>query len=646
MGKRVVAHKFQLTGRRSITVKPQEFVMIRHILAHGMVKSPIVHDLYRHFASPKASSSVISNRLSKMREAGILGRIDIPYTYNNKVLNQSFYYAGDRSLIHLHALKQISEMELTRGLEIQQHKKIPNPQSQTMSQVVHSLFRQVEEHGEVEVRYTRSELHCIFQKEYRHKESLQNLELWPEWVLETELTVLCLIPVGSRIDNDHTFWELVFQQDLLKISEEVREQGKEFKVFFSFYDGSDKEENMKSDETMYESLKSTKESLTSPFTFPWSEHFSTYVLPLAQTVSKLSFLLHAQSFVGEGKSPSFSLRHIFPHLNYKGLHYEFQEEHEGQRLLVTNHECHHLHINEEKRIIWIYYTEEGSLEDYYHLRLLNQNLHDYTFLDEKERPDELWIVYETEEEAYRDTILVRNSNNVWFTSMEAWERISLHNFRFPPMLRMSKKSFYRRRTAAYLKDPIEWLEDFTHLYMPVVDSKDGFFYDEDYLDMLRSRLNKNPSSSKRWIWKPKTSEGLLLADAIGEIRISNQVQQVFIIQESTFVNVVAHIVELMRKWTINPEHYDYLGFKRSSSTKNPLLIVRLNDPDKVEELINRTAFYSTTMTMLIDAPLKITIDYLDNPITPYLYWIQGENREKVGKHLIAELILQKVANPI
>lgn len=644
MKKRLTAYKFQLTGRRSITVKVREFNMILHILAHGMVKSSIVHDLYRHFVSPKASTSVISNRLAKMREAGILGRIDVPYTYNDKVLNQSFYHAGDRSLIHLHSWQQISKMELTRGLEIQQNQKIPEPQSQTMSEVVHRLFQDVEEQGETEVFYTRSELHPIFRKEYGAKESLRIFKIWPEWILETDVTVICLIPLSSGKQRNYNWWDQAFENDFIKMAEELQQQGKEFIVFFSLYDGSNHEHGQKNDKEMDGNIGQVKNKMPVPFT--WSAHFSVYVLPLKQTVRKMSSLLHLQKFWNEGEVPYHSLRYVFPHLNYKGLRYRFLEGPEEERNRVTIHERHYLDINGEKRLIWMYYAEEGSVKDYFRLKHLNRNFYDQSFATEGESPDELWIVYETEEEACQDTIWLTNSNNVWLTSSEEWKEISRRNFRFPQMFRMAAWSYYRRRAVTYIDESIEWVEDYSHLYMPTVDSKDDFFYEEEYLSMIKNLLNKNPSSNERWSWRPKTNEYLLLTDAWGEIRVSDQLQQVFVIQESSFKNVVEHTLELMRRWTINPKRFDELGFRISSSTKNPLLIVRLNDPDKVEELINRTAFYSTTLTLLIDAPLKLTIDYLDNPIMPYLYWIQGEKREKVEKQNMAELILQNLSNPL
>ncbi|WP_282020865.1 hypothetical protein [Planomicrobium okeanokoites] len=620
MKKRLTAYKFQLAGRRSITVKVAEFIMIRHILSHGMVKSSIVHDLYRLFVSSKASTSVISNRLAKMREAGILGRIDVPYTYNDKVLNQSFYHAGDRSLIHLHAKKQISETELTRGLLIQQNQKLPDPQSQTMSGVVHRLFQQVEEQGETEVFYTRAELHPIFRKEYESKESLNIFQIWPEWILETDLTVICLIPISSEKQRNYSWWKQVFENDFIKIAKEIQQQGKEFIVFFSVYDGSNHEHGQKNDKEMDGNIGQVKNKMPVPFT--WSAHFNVYVLPLKQTVRKLNSLLQLQNFWDESEVPYHTLRDIFPHLNYKGLRYRFLEGPEKERNRVTIHERHYLEVNGEKRLIWMYYAEEGSVKDYFRLTLLNRNFYNQSVSTEGERPDELWIVYETEEEACRDTIWLTNSNNVWLTSSEVWKEISRHNFRFPRMYRMAAWSYYRRRAATYLDDFMEWVEDYSHLYMPTVETKTDFFYEEKYLKMLRRNLNINGFDRKRWIWKPRTNQGLLLADGWGEFRRNDWVQQFFIIQESSFENVVEHTIELMRKLTINPNRFDDLGFKGSDSTKGPLLIVRLNNAKNLSELLNRTAFYSSAMPVLIDGPWKGSDRKSEEAV---FYWQQGES---------------------
>lgn len=640
MNPQLQPHKFQLMGRRSITIKVSEFVMLKHFLAHGIIKSNMVHDLYRHFAHRTVSSSVISNRLSKMLEAEILGRIEVPYTYNEKVLYQYFYFVKERALTHLHSFNRISDDEFRRGMDIQVNPQLPNPKSQTMSQMVHDLFLAVEEVDEMDLFYTHSEVHPIFQKDYRYKAPLRKLELWPEWILETDLMVVCLISVNSKLYNH---WGLVFQTDFVKIVEEVKQQGKEFILFFSVYDGSDKEIVLRQDKAVYKSLIDMLEKLPAPRT--WFPHFDVYVLPLNQTVQKLNALFHFENLIGKSPDSIHSLQHVFKHLNYSKLRYDFLgEQQEDDKVVI--HERHQFEIDGEKRLIWMYYANTGSAEAFFHIRQLNDYFSHQKRLklqEGVEKPDELWIIYETEEKAKKEGIFLKNSSDVWLTSLEAWCEISLHNYRFPAMYRMADWSYYRRRRTMYLKEEMEWKEDFSHLYMPAVDWKDDFFFEEEFLSTLRNQLNQKSNEGLRWIWRPRIQENALLADALGEIRLGNHRQLIFIIQECSVEDVIEHTLELMRNWSINPKRFDFLGVDSGSTTKEPLLVLRLENSIKVNELLNRISFYSSTMPLLIDAPTELHFDPIGNPTIPFLYWSQGGKIEKWKKEQLADLILYKMA---
>lgn len=90
------------------------------------------------------------------------------------------------------------------------------------------------------------------------------------------------------------------------------------------------------------------------------------------------------------------------------------------------------------------------------------------------------------------------------------------------------------------------------------------------------------------------------------------------------------------------ERNDFLEFDSSSSTKEPLLVIRLKNSTKVKELLKRTSFYSATIPLLIDAPMDPEINYKENSTIPFFCWRQ-EVKETKEQKFMAKVILSKVA---
>lgn len=637
------AYKFSITNRRSITVKSADLHLFKDILAHGTVPSSMVHDLYRIYVNQLASSSVISNRLAKMREARLLARIDVPYTFNGKVLNRSFYQVGERALNQLQDMGWISAEEHARGIEIAKTQRVPSAQELTGSLIVHDVFQQVEELGEVNLAYTRSEVHPLFQKEYRYKEQLKKTGHWPEWILETEFAVICLFR-NVTVILSHSILELAMNRDFLEIATEVKKLGKNFVIFYSVYDGSDQETMTKVERDLHRHVFSVKEMM--PHVDKWAAHYDVLVLPLKRTVSKLVHLVHPHFLLDADENLPSSIQSIFPHLNYQGWHYEFVAGWQVEKNNAVIHERHQFVVNGQRRLIWMYYAEEGSVRTFRHLKHLTRSYDDWTFDGAQvEKPDELWIVYATDEAAQADTLELYNLEKIWLTSVEAWERISRRNFQFPEMFRMASRSFYRRQSAAYLNEPIAWVEDFSHLYLPTIKTTEEFFNEQLFLIGLKAAVNHGTGNQNRWVWRPRSERGDLLADILGEVEMNGEVQHVFVLQEKSFEDVVEHGIELLAKWSQYPEMFESIGFKSSMATQYPLLIIRLNAFEKLDHALKQLAVFSSAYPFLLDAPIRNPEYVTAEMKLPVVYWLQNNEVREYQKLDLGALIAWKMTNP-
>lgn len=177
-------------------IKESEFILLKTLSDVKIFSSKNVHLYYRNLHSSQRSPTAISNRLTKLVDAGVLKRMSKPTKYNTLL---HFYKLGDRGYRILEQEGYLTSKQVEVQKKYQYAIKVPPPHNEGVAAcIIHLMATLQKKEVPLEVIKTsqRGELSSHFLMNV-HQRVLA--EIVPDWVMETEEYLICLeIDTGNQ----------------------------------------------------------------------------------------------------------------------------------------------------------------------------------------------------------------------------------------------------------------------------------------------------------------------------------------------------------------------------------------------------------------------------------------------------------------
>nr|WP_257789306.1 replication-relaxation family protein [Sporosarcina sp. P37] len=208
-------------------VYEHDLFVLQQIFIHKVMISESIHELFDYVSNGERSRNSITNRITKLRKAGIIVQMKKPIA--NSIFYLYYYKIGKRGLRLLFHFDLLDKsLDFDRTYSAIRTVKIPNPHNSAMSMTANRSYLACLTNKKREVvEHTRGAAHEEFQG--------VKASIVPDWIFQNEETIICV-----ECDTGKQTLNIIMQKynQYLKKAKELNRIGKKLIVIFSVADGS------------------------------------------------------------------------------------------------------------------------------------------------------------------------------------------------------------------------------------------------------------------------------------------------------------------------------------------------------------------------------------------------------------------------
>lgn len=211
---------------RGIYIYEDDLQLIKQVFIHRVIRSASIHEYYGFLSDWSRSRSAISNRIGKLRNAGILILMKQP------ILNHSFdtfyYKLGKRGLEVLQQLGVLSESDFEKEYAITRQVKLPGQHNTAISLIANKTVITCSANPRIQTyEHCRGSNHPDFDG--------SKGDLIPDWVFYTDNRIICL-----ECDTGHQRQHIIQKKykGYLEKAKEMNAKGITMIVVFTVIDES------------------------------------------------------------------------------------------------------------------------------------------------------------------------------------------------------------------------------------------------------------------------------------------------------------------------------------------------------------------------------------------------------------------------
>lgn len=420
-----------------IELKPEELDLLKIVYDLKIINTKNVHNFYLARSKTHKSKQVISNRIHKLRKAGLFFRLDDSHIASSEFRPTNFYLRiSSRGLGILKDNMLISKREYDISMVTIYQIKIPQPHNEAVTNVVMDLLL----HAYIQGDPLHPALVELSRGEYSKAvldagPKLSEGELIPDFVFETRDQLICLeLDTGNQMLS-------VLQSKINRYIELALVLNKPLTLIFSVglktmsaVNTSTKQRRVNSIKELFPSLEALPKTLevfvieTNRATdLIYRQIFKKYVFEERHRKGRvLEWLVRSMEAAPSGTVFAQSKNSAFDGMINKDV-YDLDVPGE----IVFS--------NQEANLVGFVYMEEGSVKSFIRARKNIERVEKANrLLTSDERPLSVFLIYEQEDNAINDVIGIMPRCSVWLISIEsvvaaAQDRES----GYPPLLKIN-----------------------------------------------------------------------------------------------------------------------------------------------------------------------------------------------------------------
>lgn len=415
-----VIEKVEKTARYSgMELSFEEILLLMQIQIHRIMSTSSIHELLQFMTGGRHPNS-ITNRLTKMVDAGILVRVieRSPYSGNN--FKRYFYKLGVRGIRVIATLFYYSEEKKNNLLRITRETIPPKLHAHATSVTVNRILIGISEPNTLEyIHHLRGAVHPFFVGEKLDLE-VKGVII-PDWVFDTDKTIISIeIDTGTSRGN-----EIPSKiKRYIKRAHGTTQDNRKMIVVFSVLDDTLENTNYSN---RYKRVSSLKEHIAhvAHVVNQIPSNLSFYVLQTTNTPTVMKGIYNdVEPVLPERRKAVIEnwlirFTQLMNATVYKGdlddiLSPRRDKKDDGDALFYLDVEGH------LKRTIVIY-GEGGSVDTYHRIRENAYRLHAINQRLPSHEQIGLLVVYPTKRNMLEDVIGFRPPIPVWMTSIDLWE---------------------------------------------------------------------------------------------------------------------------------------------------------------------------------------------------------------------------------
>lgn len=430
--------KLQKTSKYiGIELKPEELDLLKIVYDLKIINTRNVHNFYLARSKSQKSKQVITNRIHKLRKAGLLFRLDDSHIASSEFRPTNFYLRiSSRGLGILKDNMLISQSEYDISMVTIYHIKIPQPHNEAVTTVVMDLIL----HAYIQGKPLNPVLVELSRGEYSKAvidagPRLTEGELIPDFVFETRNQLICLeLDTGNQILS-------VLQSKINRYKEMALVVNKPLTLIFSV---GLKTMNAVNTSTKQRRVSSIKELFISIEDLP-----KTLEVFVVET-NRATELIYKQIFK----------KHVFEERHRKGrvlewLVHSMEAAPSGTVFAQSKNELFETTLNkddydldvpgeiifpnQEANLVGFIYMEEGSVRSFLRARKNIERIERVNrLLLAEEKPVSVFLIYEEEEHALNDIIGIMPKCSVWMISIQkVLDAARLRENEYPTLLKIN-----------------------------------------------------------------------------------------------------------------------------------------------------------------------------------------------------------------
>jgi len=555
-----------VSKRKRVVLKPREVFILRQILIHEVVPSRVIHDLFR--AEFKGiTTNVISNRIKRFVDTGILVKMEEPITMNHYIHHLAYYKLGNKGLQKLYELSDRNREELEKQRLRIEEKGILNNIELAGTLIVNDVFLKFYSSEDWMV-YGKAENHSLLLKNIHNNKYSMKGNMRPTWFFETDIRIMYLVIVPERMRFQKI--DGYFLNMYNDLAEDARKVGKELFLIFSCIDNSSSLFATRNIDSVNGNVIHLKANM--PSFHDWDPNLHVYVLPASRTAARIFEIF--SDYEDDRRMNQLNLGFYLRKLNVREFKFKEHPIQENNSFKIVFEENYVLKYANDLRFVGMIKGNEGSVYTFQRIRTLSKQIQ-YRNTLSTDVPDSLWVVYPRKQNQREDIILSEWDVNTWLTDMMTWEYGGSYNYRFPKMDKLLHERI-TRETMYFENMDTRYEEDFQEVYVPCFTLRDELHYYYRPLTGLKNKW-KRDGVLGRWLWAPRveTETHVRRFDAVCEIRLSNQTIQCLFIQENRNEDFMDHVRLSLDMIQLEKEKDKNLDLRHFPIGKNQLVFIVL-----------------------------------------------------------------------
>lgn len=411
-----VIAKVEKTARYSgMEITYEEMLLLNQIHIHRILHTSSIHEFLQFMTGGRNPNS-ITNRLTKMVDAGILARVTEATPYSGGNFKRYFYKLGVRGIRVMASILYYSEEEKNNLLRMSRETAPPKTHAHATSVTVNRILIEIVDPSRIEfVHHLRGAVHPFFVGEKLQQE-VRGVII-PDWVFETDDSIISIeIDTGTSRGN-----EIPSKiKRYIKRANGLEQRYKRIIVVFSVLNDA---LETKSHSNRYKRISSIKEQIAHVNNIP--SNLSFYALQTTKTPAVMKNIYNGEQPVLLERRTVAIHRWL---IRFKTVTNVTIYLGDLDRLLSPHRDkkddgdaLFYLEVEGHIKPTIVIYGEEGSVDTYhriqenaYRLYAINQKLPSHEQIG-------LLVVYPSKTSMKEDVIGWRSPIPIWMTSMDLWE---------------------------------------------------------------------------------------------------------------------------------------------------------------------------------------------------------------------------------